>query len=117
MYFETWIDTDLQKPVTPTHLHGVFFQGDAAANLLGVNVYSGGEPFALGGTCKVYIYKANGSEWHLDGTITDNKATVTLPANAYTVAGPVNIVIRQELSNIKTTLAMFRGYVYPFTTS
>lgn len=113
MYFETWIDTDLQKPVTPTQLHGVFFQGDAAANLLGVSVYSGGEPFVLDGSCKVYIYRANGSEWRLDGTFTDNKASVTLPANAYTVAGPVNIVIRQELANIKTTLAMFRGYVSP----
>ena len=58
MYFETWIDTDLQKPVTPTQLYGVFFQGDAAANLLGVNVYSGGEPFALDGSCKAYIYRA-----------------------------------------------------------
>lgn len=117
MYFETWIDTDLQKPVTPTQLYGVFFQGDAAANLLGVNVYSGGEPFALGGSCKVYIYKANGSEWRLDGTFTDNKASVTLPGSAYAVAGPVNIVIRWELGNVKSTLAMFRGYVHPFTTS
>lgn len=102
---ETWVNCDLKKPVMMNYMDGLMFTGDNLGNLIGVNVFSDGEPVQLSGTVIGYCILANGSSIPISGLRTNNKAKVTIPEAAYNVPGKANIIIKIVEGSTITTLA------------
>lgn len=116
MNFETWLQSDLTKPLKVQALHGVFFSADNAANLIGVEVFDGGTAAALSGTCIGYAIRADGGTLPITGAVSGNKASIILPTSAYVIEGPLDIVIKVVSGSVKTTVGACRGYVQRATT-
>jgi hypothetical protein len=103
--FETWVDCDLKKAVMMHFPAGLMFNEDSLGNLIGVNVYSDGEPVTLSGSVVGYCILANGSSIPVSGTRTSNKAYIVMPEVAYTVPGLIVIVLKLTDGDATTTLA------------
>lgn len=116
MNFETWLQSDLTKPLKVQALHGVFFSADNAANLIGVEVYNNGTAASLSGTCIGYAIRADGGTLTITGTVSGNKASIILPTSAYVIEGPLDVVIKVVSGSVKTTVGACRGYVQRATT-
>lgn len=114
--FETWVVSDLKKPLNVEQLHGEFFSADVGANVVGVEVLDNGSAASLSGTVTGYIVRADGGTVTQGGTLSSNKASIVLPAAAYNVEGPVDISIKLTTSGVVTTLASVRGFVHRATT-
>lgn len=114
--FETWVVSDLKKPLNVEQLHGEFFSADVGANVVGVEVLDNGNAASLSGTVTGYIVRADGGTVTQGGTLSSNKASIVLPAAAYNVEGPVDISIKLNTSGVITTLASVRGFVHRATT-
>lgn len=115
--FETWLRSDLQKPMTVQELIGVMFSADNAGNLVGVEVYDNGQAATLTGTVMGYVIRADGATLAVTGTLSGNKASIVLPASAYVVVGPLDIVIKIAITNTSTTtVGACRVYVQRSTT-
>ena len=102
MNFETWLQSDLTKPLKVQTLHGLFFSADNAANLIGAEVFNGGVPAALSGTCIGYAIRSDGGTLAITGTVSGNKASIILPTSAYVIEGALDIVIKVVSGNVKT---------------
>ena len=116
MNFETWLQSDLTKPLKVQTLHGLFFSADNAANLIGAEVFNGGVPAALSGTCIGYAIRSDGGTLAITGTVSGNKASIILPTSAYVIEGALDIVIKVVSGSVKTTVGACRGYVQRATT-
>ena len=116
MNFETWLRSDLTKPLKVETLNGVFFSADNAANIIGVDVYDDGAAVNLSGSCVGYAIRADGGTLPITGRVSGNKASITLPASAYVIEGPLDIVIKVVSGSVKTTVGACRGYVQRATT-
>ena len=118
--FETWLQSDLQRPLTVQTLTGVVFSADSQANVLGVEVLDGGAPAALSGTVMGYIIRADGATVSVAGALAGSRASIVLPQSAYAVTGPLDIVIKltqgSGSSPTVTTLGACRAYVQRSTT-
>jgi hypothetical protein len=108
---ETWLDCDLQKPVMMNYPKGLMFAEDSNGNLVGVNVYSDGEPVELTGAVVGYCILANGASIPVAGTRTQNKAYIVLPETAYKVPGLIVVVIKLEENDTITTIAAMSATV------
>ena len=113
MIFETWLKSDLQKPVRVKQLAGTMFSGDDEGNLIGVEVTNNGSQATLTGTVYGYIVRADGATVVVQGTMTNNKVSITLPSQAYEVPGFISIVIKVGT----VTVGACSGYVYRSATS
>lgn len=107
---ETWFDQDLMKPVQVRNLGNIFNQ-DSLGNLIGVRVKKNGEDFTLSGAVNGYCIIADGSTVPVVGTRSGNKASIILPASAYSINGPIAIAIKLTDGNAITTLAACVGIV------
>ena len=105
--FETWLKSDLQRPVVVKNLSGVVFSQDSKANQVGVIVTDGGEPVTLTGTVYGYIIRPDGTTLDVSGTIDQNdpsRAYFVMPVEAYQV-GHITITIKLNSgNNVITTL-------------
>lgn len=110
--FETWLKSDLKKPLTVKPLAGNLFSADNQGNLIGVEVMDGGSPAALSGGVTGYVIRADGATLPISGTLAVNRASIVLPASAYAVIGHVSIVIKVGT----TTVGACTSYVYQTTT-
>ena len=110
--FETWLKSDLKKPVVVKALTGNLFSADNGGNKIGVEVTDNGAPASLSGGVTGYVIRADGATLILTGTLSGNKASIVLPASAYAVVGPISIVIKLGT----TTLGACTSYVYKTTT-
>ena len=114
MYFETWLESDLLKPIRVKSLSGVVFSQDNEANLVGVKVFRGNEPIELEGTVTGYIIKSNGETVTVTGEIHDtepNWCYIIVPQEAYAV-GHISIVIKITNDGVITSLGACSAYVY-----
>lgn len=84
---------------------GLMFNEDSLGNLIGVNVYSDGEPVTLSGTVVGYCILANGTSIPVSGTRTSNKAYIIMPEVAYKVPGLIVIILKLTDGTATTTLA------------
>lgn len=118
-WFETWIKNDLAKPINVVQLQGVMFNLDNLANKIGVELEYNGQPAALEGTIAGYVIRNDGTTLNLNtNTGKDgNKAWVILPQEAYTVEGPISIVIKLVYNSAETTIGACAGYVTRSRTS
>lgn len=119
--FTTVLRADLQRPVDVVPLEGVFFTSDARANVIAVDVLDDGAPATLSGTVKGYIILPDRSTLPaVTGTLSGNRASIILPADAYVLDGQLNIVIKLETgsgdSAVRTALAACSAYVVRTTT-
>ena len=112
--FETWLKSDLKKPVRVAQLSGNLFSEDADGNLIGVEVFDNGSPASFSNTSSVhgYIIRADGYTVVTNGTLSGNKASIVLPASAYAIVGQVSIVIKVD----DMTVGACVSYVYKTTT-
>ena len=110
--FETWLRSDLKKPLTVECLEGTFFSGDNEGNLVGVEVFDDGSPASLSGGVTGYVVRADDVTVTISGTLTDNKAYIVLPSSAYTVPGFASIVIKVSTVTVGACVV----YVYRSTT-
>ncbi len=110
--FETWLKSDLKRPVSVTKLSGNLFSADNGGNLVGVEVYDNGEPVELEGVVTGYMIRPDKGTLIIDGTLDGNKASIVLPASAYVYVGQFSIVIKVG----STTVGACCGYVYQSTT-
>lgn len=94
MVFETWLKSDLKKPMRVVPLTGNLFSADNNGNLIGVEVLDNGQPAQLTGAVTGYVIRADGATVTVVGELDGNKASIVLPASAYIVVGQVSIVIK-----------------------
>lgn len=112
MVFETWLQTDLKKPVIVQKITGNLFSADNQGNLIGVEVLDNGAPATLSGNVNGYIIRADGETVLISGTLSGNKASIVLPSSAYAVVGQESIVIKVGTVTVGACVA----YVYKSTT-
>lgn len=110
--FETWLKNDLKKPVSVKQLSGNLFSADNGGNLIGVEVTDDGSPASLSGGVYGYVIRADGATVVVQGSLSSNKASITLPTSCYAVVGQISIVIKVGT----TTVGACVGYVYRTTT-
>ena len=114
--FETWLDCDLQKPVEVKALKGNIFSADAQSNKISVRILDGGQAASVSGTVSGFVIRNDGATVIIDGTLTNNVASIVLPASAYTIVGTISICIRLISGNVKTVVGACTGYVYQTST-
>lgn len=112
MVFETWLKSDLKKAVVVQKITGNLFSADNEGNLIGVEVLDNGQPATLSGNVSGYVIRGDGATVVVEGTLTDNKASIVLPSSAYVVVGQASIVIKVGT----VTVGACVGYVYKSTT-
>lgn len=106
--FETWLKSDLQKPINVKQLPTTLFLGDENSNKIGVEVLDGGSAATLSGSVYGYIIREDDDTIIVQGTLTNNKAYIVLPATAYAITGNISIVIKVG----GTTVGACVGRVY-----
>lgn len=102
---ETWVSQDLKQPVKMIYPKGNFFEEDNQGNLVGVRVFNNGSAATLSGSCVGYCVLANGTSIPVNGTVSENKAYIVLPSSAYTIPGPIIVIIKLVSGSVVTTLA------------
>ena len=113
---DTWFDQDLQQPVQVRYLDGNVFSQDNKGNLIGVNIYDGGEPAVVSGTVTAYVVRSDGGTVPATGVLSGNQAYVILPEAAYAVPGVISIAIKLTGGGSTTTLCAVVANVYMTST-
>lgn len=113
---ETWFNQDLKEPVKVRYLDGNVFSADNAGNLIGVNVFSDGEPATLSGSVSASVIRADGATVPVPGALSGNIATVVLPQACYAMPGPISIVIKITTGGAVTTICAVVANVYQSST-
>lgn len=108
---EFWYRQDLDKPVQVRQMSGVFFTEDNEGDLVGVEVSKGGHPYELTGSVIGYIIKEDGVTESVNGTLSNSRAYITLPATALDVPGIIHIAIRVTNGSEKAVVCAVRGLV------
>jgi hypothetical protein len=108
---EFWYRQDLDKPVQVRQMSGVLFTEDNQGDLIGVEVSKGGHPYELTGSVIGYIIKEDGVTESVNGTLSNSRAYITLPATALDVPGIVHIAIRVTNGSEKAVVCAVRGLV------
>ena len=109
---ETWLKCDLHSLVRVQELSGDLFTADNQANRIGVIVTDNGQPVQLTGGTVGYVIRPDEATVIVNGSISENRAWIDLPASAYVVEGPISIVIK----NSNTTIGACHGYMKRSTT-
>lgn len=112
MMFETWLKSDLKKPVKVIPLSGNLFTADNQANKIGVEILDEGQPATLSGSVIGYIIRADGDTVVVTGTLSGNKASIVLSSPCYAIVGHISIVVKVGA----TTVGACTSYVYRSTT-
>lgn len=107
---ETWFEQDLQKPVKVRYIDGNLFSHNDNGNRIGVIVTNNGEAVTLTGTVSGYAVLADGTTVPCTGTRSGNKASILVPAAAYS-PGSILISIFLTDGTTVTTLAALSSSV------
>lgn len=113
---ETWFNQDLQEAVKVRYIDGNVFSADNQGNIVGVNVFDGGDPATLGGTVAANIIRSDGVTVAASGTLSGNKCSVILPQAAYAVPGVISIIIKLTSGSDITTVCAVVANVYMSST-
>lgn len=116
---ETWIKGERTRAVQVQYLQGNLFSADNDGNLVGVEMYDGGEPASLAGSVSANVIRADGTTVAVTGTLSDGyRTSVVLPQACYAVPGVISIIIKITDSDTDavTTLGAVVSSVYRSTT-
>lgn len=114
--YEVWQTADLKKGAAAQAVCGAVFTQDAQANRFGVRVLDGGSPAAITGSVVGYVIRSDGETVIVNGQLDGNRASIVLPAAAYTVPGPLDIVIKVTGGGVTMAVGAWRAYVQRSTT-
>lgn len=109
--FETWLNADLSELPRVQSLSGVMFTQDVMGNLIGVAVKQDGEDYTITGTITGYVIRGDNSTVVIAGDSDSNKAWIELNEQAYAIPGPISIMIRETVGDVKTVLCACRTTV------
>ena len=109
---ESWFDQDLTQLVQARSIGGHLFTADSQGNLIGVRVKKNGKDVTLAGTVSAKVIRADGYTVTVAGSKSGNTAYVILPTEAYAVAGPISIVLKNVDGNVTTTLLAIESTVF-----
>ena len=112
-WHETWLHTDLAKPIDVEPLRGVMFSQDNMANKIGVKVTYNGGTAILSGRVIGSAIRDDGQTVTWNGYLENgDEAYIVLPQAAYAVVGRISILIRLIGDNGEVvTLGACVGYV------
>lgn len=113
---ETWVNQDLTVPVQVVYLPGNVFSQDNNGNLIGVNVFQGGEPATISGSVSASVIRADGATVAVTGSLSGNQCSVVLPQACYAVPGVLSIVIKLTSGETVTTVGAVVANVYRSST-
>lgn len=109
--------TDLRRALSVEALRGVMFTADVGANRFTAEVTNGGETVDLSGAaCTGYAIRDDGSTVVVTGAVTGNRASIVLTQSAYTIPGPLDIVIKVSGGGATMAVGAWRAYVQRSTT-
>lgn len=111
-------DIELTKGnVSRTIMNHSLGEGDAGADVFGVRVFRNGVSVNLSGaSCIGYFIRADGvTELIQNGSVSGNKATVTLPAACYAVDGPFQLAIVLTGGGVTGTMRIVDGTIVNVT--
>lgn len=108
---ETWIKTDLKQLLKVTPFPGDFFDDDAGANRILVELYNGGVPETVVGDVSGKIITADGQTKTVTGNKSTNKAWVFVPASAYSTPGFIGVYVKLTNNGVVTTIGAVEGMV------
>ena len=111
MRFETWYQCDLRQMVQVQNSPGVLFAQDKQGNQIGVEITDNGQPITVSGDVLGYVIRGDNYTLPVTGAKSDNRAWIVLPQSAYTVEGPLDIVLKINEGEDITTVLACRVYV------
>lgn len=115
--FETNLNTELLKPLKVHYLEGNLFSQDVQSNQINVAVFKNGEPEAISGSVSADVIRPDGGTVvATGGTIEGNVASITLPEQAYYIAGMISIVVKLTTSGVVTSIGAVVANVYQSST-
>lgn len=109
--FLTRVNTFLDQPLARYSLGTKMFTQDNKANRIEVTLYKGNEKVDAVGTITGLVSRNDGKAIAFHGGIENGAAYIELPEAAYAVDGPISIMIRETVDDIKTVIAVCDGYV------
>ena len=113
---ESWFDQDIKKPVKVHHISGNVFTQDNLGNLIGVRVFDHGEAVTLSGSVSANVIRPDGGTVAVEGSLSENTASVTLPQAAYAYPGMIAVIVKLTSESVVTTLCAVTAIVYRSTT-
>lgn len=108
---EYWMKTDLNQNVSVRSVKGNFFSQDNNGNIVGVVVVKGGAPVTLTGSVYGYIIRPDGATVVVEGSASENRASIQIPSQALAYTGRIDIVIQLASSSVRTVLGACTGTV------
>ena len=112
--FET---VQVRRMLTRSFANRIIGEADSNGNIFGAEVYDGTEPMALSGyTCTGFFVRPDGITLIVEGSVSENKAMVTLPAACYAVSGNFTLAIKVTSGSRTITLRIIDGTVADTTT-
>lgn len=113
MKINGWYEQDVNAPVIPKQLEGRLFAGNSNANRIGIILTDGNSPAEIesGATCIGEVYRSDGYNVPITGTIDGNRASFVLTDAAYSVEGRAVIHLSIVANEDKTTVLCLTGTV------
>ena len=106
--FTVDLDAGLLKPVVNMSIGA----GDSMGDTIAVTVKRGGAAVTLSDvSCKAYFIRADGGTVYINGSISGNVATVTLPEECYAYDGAFSLSIKLEDDDFSVTMLYLTGAV------
>lgn len=103
---------DLARGVRLVRLGRLFASGDKSAHTISVTVLNDGAAADLSGqTVKGYFIRADDATVTINGTLSGNVATVTLPNSCYAVSGHFQLIIKALSTNVNTAIFWADGTI------
>lgn len=103
---------DLSKPLQSSPIGGIMMEGDALADELKIDVYSGTQAADLTGyEASGAMVRSDGSQAPLAGTIAGNAVHVTLDERCYAISGSFTAFVRLTKGEERITILRVTGHV------
>lgn len=109
--FITTIRTDLNQPLGQYTIGGKMFTQDNKANRINVELYKGNAHVEANGEITGIVKRNDGKAVAFMGGIENGNAYIVLPETAYAVEGPIDILVRETVDDVKTVIAVCKAYV------
>jgi hypothetical protein len=102
--FKQWFYQDLTENIVVRHCESVMFTGDDKGAVVGVRLYDNGVAYSGGGTVSGAVKRYDGGLVALTGTLSDNAASVVIPAAALACPGPIGVRVTLTQGGSVTTV-------------
>ena len=102
--FENNFVQDLQQDIKIRQCGTIVFNADNLSNVVSVELYNGEEAYSGGGTVVGAVVCPDGATVALDGTLSGNKASITLTGDCFALPGQIGVSIQIVSGDVRTTV-------------